>query len=931
MRVAMLRYGGFLLSLCCLMVPFRSTCAQTLTEKLKSESLAELASAVRKDGDPIRGAILFSQQKLGCVNCHATGNDALLGPDLTRSDEKISDAEFVESLLFPSKRIRKGYETVTVITKAGKSFTGRIIERTPQKLILRDISPERRLLTFSETDLEEVSPNKISSMPEKLTDQLQSRQEFLDLVRYVMEIAATGSGAVNHASGGGEIAPELQGLVLMKEFNCAACHQDDVSNVELSVKQAPVLSWSARRINPGYIERYLADPIHVKPGTTMPDVLSSLPMKERSRIAREMTHYLASQAEAPFAIQPVDPESAARGRELFHNIGCVACHSPRDERGEELLKDSSVPLGRLEEKYNIDGLAEFLKAPHEVRPSGRMPDMKLTHWEALDLSHYLTQSRETQSKATTEFKLIPTLAAKGRLAFHQRQCVQCHSVPGQSHSGISRPLSAVRSERGCLSEKPGDWPQFDLNETQRKALRAALARTEKSVSDEDQIAITLTGMRCLNCHQRGELGGVSSERNPHFHTTNPNLGPQGRIPPTLTNVGAKLNPQWMRQVLVNGRAIRPYLLTRMPQYGSDNVEHLVDLLQQVDELPEVPFAEFEDLKVMRTAGFDMAGTGGLNCIACHTFQLKQAAAMPAVDLTEMAERLQKTWFYHYMKNPQQLSANTVMPSFWPGGHAIRKEILDGDPDLQIEALWQYLLDGRQARQPRGLIIEPIELLATDEAVMLRRSYPGVGKRGIGVGYPLNVNLVFDAEQMRVALLWQGDFADPGGVWRSQGHGRVRPLSREVIEFAKGPDLDDAESPWVVDESRPPQHHFRGYRLDKKRRPAFMYEYDGVAIVDRFTDVPDETSNKPFLQRTLTVEATERRNGLRLRVATGKEIIDQGDGVFLIDNKLTVRVTGTTEILTSVESGKELILPLDIPEGTSSTIVDYRWPTSNSSK
>ena len=35
-----------------------------------------------------------------------------------------------------------------------------------------------------------------------------------------------------------------------------------------------------------------------------------------------------------------------------------------------------------------------------------------------------------------------------------------------------------------------------------------------------------------------------------------------------------------------------------------------------------------------------------------------------------------------------------MPSFWPGGKAMRKDILDGDADTQIEALWQYLPDGK---------------------------------------------------------------------------------------------------------------------------------------------------------------------------------------------------------------------------------------------
>ena len=106
MRTALVHRCVCLLVLYSLVSPPRSASAQTLTEKLKSEPVEQLAAAVRKEGQPVRGAILFSQQKLGCVNCHATGNDALLGPDLTRSDEKISDVDFVESLrvywqLFP--------------------------------------------------------------------------------------------------------------------------------------------------------------------------------------------------------------------------------------------------------------------------------------------------------------------------------------------------------------------------------------------------------------------------------------------------------------------------------------------------------------------------------------------------------------------------------------------------------------------------------------------------------------------------------------------------------------------------------------------------------------------------------------------------------------------------------------------------------------
>ena len=70
--------------------------------------------------------------------------------------------------------------------------------------------------------------------------------------------------------------------------------------------------------------------------------------------------------------------------------------------------------------------------------------------------------------------------------------------------------------------------------------------------------------------------------------------------------------------------------------------------------------------------------------------------------------------------------------------------------------------------------------------MLRRSYQGIGKRGIGVGYPGQVNLAFDAEQLRLAMIWKGKFADPAVAWRGQGRGTVRPLGTVTYPFPRGP-------------------------------------------------------------------------------------------------------------------------------------------------
>lgn len=897
--------------------------AQTLTTQLSQESADKLAAAAREKGNAIRGVIIQSQQKMGCVTCHGVGDQTLVGPDITNLKPKLTDVEIVEALLDPSKKISKGYETSVIATVDGRIVTGRIIKQSDDEISIRHNSGKSHdLLTIKKTSIEEMKQVAVSNMPEKLMDQLSNRQEFLDLVRYVMEIQSASSAKISSSVAGGQsISKELQGLVLIKKLNCEACHQQLGDVAPLTAKQAPDLLWSSARIDPEYITEFVSNPHQTKPGTTMPGMLAQLEPQVRKQSAKELAHYIASLSDARFTRnQTVEPAKVSVGKELFHSVGCMACHSPRDNSGRELLAEASVPLGKPGEKYSLATLAEFLEDPLASRASGHMPNMKLSHFEAVDLAHYLAS---LGGQTSSPFELDGALAAAGKEQFAKLGCVQCHQVEKDRQRPAMPVPAELRVDHGCLAEGGHKAPRFDLSPAEREAIKAALHSGQESFSQEQQINMTLTSLRCLNCHQRDDLGGVSPERNPHFQTTNPNLGPQGRIPPTLTKVGAKLKSDWMRQVFVTGRSIRPYQLTRMPQFGAANVEQLIELFQQTDSLPPIEHGTFQDLNEFKKIATELVGSDGLNCVACHTFQLKEALTMPAVDLTEMADRLQKDWFYHYMRAPQQLSPNTVMPSFWPGGRAIRKDVLGGDTDDQIEALWQYLLDGRQARQPRGLVIEPIELLATDEAVMLRRSYPEVGKRGIGVGYPHQVNLVFDAEQMRLAGLWEGKFADPGGVWRSQGHGRVRPLGRDVIYFAKGPDVDNLQNPWMPDDGRPPQHQFRGYSLDSKQRPTFRYEFDGILIEESYIDGVDQQSGKPFLDRTIKFISEQPREAVRLRLASGPRISSAGEREYLVNDKVTV-VTKSDAKVIRLGDVELLEVHRALPQGESTVSARYQW-------
>lgn len=909
----------FILSASLVLTTFGSlpASAQSLTAKLQRETAGALADSARKQGDAARGAVLFAEQRLGCANCHSPGRNDLLGPDLTRPARDVTDVSIVESLLAPSKTIRKGFEIVTVVTEDGRNTNGRVLSETATTLVLRDTTPERRVrrIATAEIELRKLSP--VSGMPEKLADQLQDRQQFLDLIRYVMELVAAGPSSDRHTQtqSATTLPDAIRGHVLLNEYNCRACHSFKQDQTPLPAATAPNLQWLGGRVDPQYISRFLSKPHAVKPDTQMPDLLAALEPKERDEVATALTHYIMSLGSArPDPVEIAD-DARSRGRELFHSVGCVACHSPRDEQDRELLPENSVSLAGLN-KYGIESLVEFLKDPHAARPAGRMPNMQLSHWEAIDLAAYLLQDSTTASRSAA-LKPNARLVESGRTHFTKLGCANCHSIPSQQRReriGFSK----IPTTRGCLSNRSGAWPLFRMEDADRQAIEAALAGNP-ALSDSEVISASMVALRCVNCHDRSGLGGVPDDRNAWFTTTNPNLGPQGRMPPTLTGIGAKLKPTWLRQVLVSGRSIRPYVKTRMPRFGAENVVHLVDRFHSVDKQPALPPVEFADQKEIRNAGLELAGTRGLNCIVCHTFQLKPAATMPAVDLTEMTERLQKDWFHRYMRAPQRFSANTVMPSFWPGGRAIRRDVLGGDPDLQVEALWQYLLDGRQARAPHGLIREPMELLATDEAVMLRRSYPGVGKRGIGVGYPAEMNLVFDAEQLQLAMLWRGKFADPGGVWRSQGHGSVRPLSRKVIRFAKGPDIDEVAAEASEEGERPPRHRFRGYSLDEKQRPKFRYTIGNTEVEDYAIDVAN--AQQPTLRRTLTIRGAAGKS-LIFRVADGEQIAKNEDG-FVIDKQLWVRIpTSQTARIANASERQRLVISIS-PEAAETVItVEY---------
>ena len=150
-----------------------------------------------------------------------------------------------------------------------------------------------------------------------------------------------------------------------------------------------------------------------------------------------------------------------------------------------------------------------------VRPSGRMPDMKLTPAEAKAIASYLLGKADA---ATAPLPPDANLVALGKTYFQQFNCAACHKLGDIPAAASVGPLDATNSMRGCLSKTPGKSPRFNLSDDQIRAIRSALAKPPEPIADKAMVATTLTAFNCIACHIRDDFGGVSADRNLLFQT-----------------------------------------------------------------------------------------------------------------------------------------------------------------------------------------------------------------------------------------------------------------------------------------------------------------------------------------------------------------------------------------------------------------------------
>ena len=789
-------------------------------------------------------------------------------------------------------------------------------------------------------------PNLLAGLGKK-----QRQEQVEALVHFLVSLRPEGP-----AQAVSSIGWRTRGELLYHSVGCAVCHGSRKDGAKPLATDKPLGELEKKYTLPA-LAAFLADPLHSRPSGRMPSLnlsgvesravaaylLPSVPEKTGLTYKyyegswQSLPDFSKLKAKAVGGAEKIDVSPKQRGDQFGLRFDGALSIEADGEYTFHLGSDDGSSL-KIDDKLIVSapGLHGFAWLTGKTHLTKGVHHVQIDYFEQgsaekleaefegpgikrRKLAEAIVAAQPEAKIESLAFKVNADLAKEGQALFASVGCASCHQIKTKAGEEVASKLTAAPlaklKDGGCVSDSPTKGlPDYRLSAHQRLSLTAAITsirKTSGGPTAKQTVTSTMERFNCYACHQRGELGGVEPDRNPLFTGTQPEMGDEGRIPPPLDGVGGKLTALWLDHILADGAKDRPYMLTRMPKFGAKNAGHLRKILEVEDKLKPLPkiTLKSEEAKV---AGWQMVGSKGFGCINCHTFGHFKATGVQSIDMIVMSKRLREPWFRRYVDSPQIFRKGTRMPDAWPAtnGNSLLGKILDGKNDTQIQAVWNYLADGPRARTPAGLVTNGSLLTPSFEAVLYRNFIQGAGPRAIGVGYPEGINLAFDANSMRLALMWQGAFIDPSKHWTGRGQGFQVPAGQAVVKLPAGTTfavLENKDAAWPTGDPRSQGYRFRGYQLSKDRRPTFRYDCQTARIED-FPN-PVEEGVAVTLSRSYRVTSDKPSANLWLRAAIGGKIEAATDGWYSVDGQFQTRLTKGKPVLRTSGGKTELLVPV----------------------
>jgi putative heme-binding domain-containing protein len=129
-------------------------------------------------------------QANGCLSCHrVAGTGSYVGPDLSDVGASYSAEQIRAALVSPNKDVAPQHRSVRLVTKDGKTVTGRILNQDGFSVQIIDSSSELR--SFLKSNLREFTIVTANPMP-AYADKM-SAQDMTGLVRYLSSLKGIGN------------------------------------------------------------------------------------------------------------------------------------------------------------------------------------------------------------------------------------------------------------------------------------------------------------------------------------------------------------------------------------------------------------------------------------------------------------------------------------------------------------------------------------------------------------------------------------------------------------------------------------------------------------------------------------------------------------------------------------------------------------------
>jgi putative heme-binding domain-containing protein len=144
----------------------------------------DVEALVALPGSSERGKGLFSSSAgPQCQNCHtAQGAGKAIGPDLSQVAKKYTKDQILRHILEPNLWIDPAYATWTAEATDGESYTGCLVQESPDQIVLKDATGNLHSLPRSK--VRSLLKSGTSLMPEGLLSQ-STAEEVADLLAYL--------------------------------------------------------------------------------------------------------------------------------------------------------------------------------------------------------------------------------------------------------------------------------------------------------------------------------------------------------------------------------------------------------------------------------------------------------------------------------------------------------------------------------------------------------------------------------------------------------------------------------------------------------------------------------------------------------------------------------------------------------------------------